>query len=273
MSILAVKNVSVTFNGGLAVDDVSFELTPGALVGLIGPNGAGKTTLLRAIANLIPFSGQVFLQGQDLAPMPRAKLAKALAYLAQGHISHWPLQVRHVVALGRQPHLSALGRVTSKDEQIISDVMRRTDIEQFTTRNVLALSGGERARVMLARALAVNADVLLADEPVASLDPFYQLQIMELLRELATAGKTIVVVTHDLTLAARFCDWLILLAQGQLIANGRVDDVLTEDQVSSAYHVDVVRAQHGSESYILPVRRLLEPIVTTHQTKRDSTNL
>ncbi len=256
MSVLTVQNVSAGFNGTRAVDDVSFELGSGTLVGLIGPNGAGKTTLLRAIAKLIPFEGQMLLNGEDMANLPRAALAKAVSYLAQGHVSHWPLQVRNVVALGRQPHLSGLGGLSDDDEQIIADVMRRADVEQFSERNVLTLSGGERARVMLARALAVDADILLADEPVASLDPYHQLKIMELLKDLAAAGKTIMVVTHDLTLAARFCDRLILLAQGRMIANGGVDEVLTEEQVAAAYQVDMVRAEHDRETYVLPWRRL-----------------
>jgi iron complex transport system ATP-binding protein len=256
MSALSVKDISVTFNGTPAVDGVSCDLSAGSLVGLIGPNGAGKTTLLRAIAQLIPFEGRMLLDGEDLTAMSRAAIAKSISYLAQGHISHWPLQARNVVALGRQPHLSPWGRMSTTDKNIIDDAMHRADVEQFAERNVLTLSGGERARVMLARALAVDANILLADEPVASLDPFHQLKIMELLKDLAGAGKTIIGVTHDLTLAARFCDQLILLAEGKMISHGGADDVLTDSKVADAYHVNMVRAAHDEQSYVLPWKRL-----------------
>ncbi len=256
MSRLSVKNVTVAFNGMKAVNHVSFDLGGGTLAGLIGPNGAGKTTLLRAIANLIPFNGRICLDGEDVTSITRSSLAKQISYLAQGHICHWPLQVRHVVALGRHPHLPAFGRLSSMDEQIIADVMVRADVGQFAERNVLTLSGGERARVMLARALVGGGQLLLADEPVASLDPFHKLQIMDLLKALAAAGQTVVVVTHDLTLAARFCDQLILLCRGKIIAQGDVDNVLSDEAVAEAYHVDLVRAQHKQTSYVLPWQRV-----------------
>ncbi len=255
-SLLRVDHVSVSFNGRAAVDEVSFDLKAGEFVGLIGPNGAGKTTLLRSIARLVPFTGQIYFQGQDTSDLDRSHLSKGIAYLAHGHTAHWPLAAKQVVALGRLPHLSPLQRPSPKDDAVINEIMLRADVTQFADRNIQTLSAGERARVMLSRALAVQAKLLLADEPVGSLDPYHQLQIMELLRELAQGGTTIVLVTHDLTLAARFCNRLILLADGKVVAEGDSGSVLSDENVAKAYRVETFRAEHDNEPFVLPWRRL-----------------
>lgn len=257
-SLLRVDKVSVSFNGRSAVDQVSFDLKAGEFVGLIGPNGAGKTTLLRSIARLVPFTGQIYFQGQETSNLDRSHLSKGIAYLAYGHTAHWPLAAKQVVALGRLPHLSPLQRPSPEDNAVINEIMTRADVTQFADRNIQTLSAGERARVMLSRALAVQANLLLADEPVGSLDPFHQLQIMELLRELTQDGTTIVLVTHDLTLAARFCDRLILLADGKVVAEGKSELVLSDENMAKAYRVEVFRTQHGNEPFVLPWRRLTD---------------
>lgn len=256
MSALRIENASVQFNGRKAVTHVSLKLGAGSLIGLIGPNGAGKTTLLRAIANLIPFSGDVFLNGENIAAIQRRRLAQLLAYMPQGHEAHWPLTAARVIALGRLPHLPSFRRPSPQDIQIIRDVMKRTDTQSFAQRNILTLSGGERARVMLARALAVGADFLMADEPVAALDPYHQLQIMALLRDLACKGATIIVVTHDLTLAARFCHRLILMREGKVVAEGVTGDVLTDDNLKAVYNIETYRAAEDGQPIIVPWRRL-----------------
>jgi len=256
MSVLRVEQASVRFNGAAAVDRVSLELGAGSLIGLIGPNGAGKTTLLRVIANLIPFSGAVFLNDVNVAAMEAKRLARRLAYMPQGHEAHWPLSAARVIALGRLPHLSVFRQPSREDARIIRDVMKHTETQIFAQRNILKLSGGERARVMLARALAVGADVLLADEPVAALDPYHQLQIMTLLRERARRGATIIVVTHDLTLAARFCNRLILMHEGKVVAEGLSEDVLTDDNLKTVYRIEAFRTDEADHTVVVPWRRL-----------------
>ncbi len=256
MSILRVEHTSVQFNGAKAVSDASFTLGAGALVGLIGPNGAGKTTLLRAIANLIPFSGDVFLDNENIADIPRRRLARRLAYMPQGHEVHWPLSALRVVALGRLPHFSAFRRPSRGDIEIIRSVMKQTDTQRFAERNILTLSGGERARVMLARALSQGADFLMVDEPVAALDPYHQLQIMTLLRDLAEGGATIIVVTHDLTLAARFCHQLVLMHEGKVVAKGPSRDVLTDENLRDVYNIEPFRAGDDDHPILVPWRRL-----------------
>ena len=228
MSAVRIEKVSVHFNGRKAVDDVSLKLSAGALIGLIGPNGAGKTTLLRAIANLVPFTGAVYLNDENIAAIDRRSLARRLAYMPQGHEVYWPLTAARVVALGRLPYLPAFRRPSRQDSHIIRDVMISTDTHTFAERNVLTLSGGERARVMLARALAVGADFLMVDEPVAALDPYHQLQIMTLLRDLAEKGATIIVVTHDHAVA-RQTDRVIVLQDGQISDDHRVGHPYEED--------------------------------------------
>ena len=256
MKRLEIKNLSVSLNDRLVIDTLSAPFEAGRLVGLIGPNGAGKTTLLRAIANLIPFEGAITLDDRSIADLPKQDLAKRIAYLAQGHHAHWPLEVARVVALGRLPHLPSFAKPTHRDEEIIQRAMERTDVAHFIHRTVTNLSAGERARVMLARALAVNAPILLADEPVAALDPGHQLQIMEVLQALAEDGHLVIVVTHDLTLATRFCHELIVLNKGQIVAHGPSEAVLSDDTLKAAYGVTALRGTHEGAPYVLPWQRL-----------------
>lgn len=255
MSAVRAENLSVHFNGRKAVDDASLQLGAGALIGLIGPNGAGKTTLLRAIANLVPFTGDVYLKNENIAAIDRRHLARRLAYMPQGHEVYWPLTAARVVALGRLPHLPAFRRPSLEDIRIIREVMKSTDTHTFAERNVMTLSGGERARVMLARALAVDAEILMVDEPVAALDPYHQLQIMSLLRDLTKRGTTIIVVTHDLTLAARFCHQLVLMHAGKIVAQGETQDVLKDDNLNTAYNIDTFRTEQDGQPIVIPWRR------------------
>ena len=256
--LLSARDVSVAYEGRQVLWDVSFDLTLGEFVGLIGPNGAGKTTLLRALARLADYSGLVTLRGEDVRLIDRRRLSKEMAYLAQGHAASWPLEARRIVALGRLPHVAPWHRPNALDDKIIDEAMARADVARFALQDVDTLSAGERARVMLARALAVKAPILLADEPIASLDPYHQLQIVELLRDLAREGATVVMVTHDLTLAARYCDRLMLLSEGRLRAEGGSEVVLSEATLAEVYGVEALRSAHDDESYVLPWRRVDE---------------
>ncbi|GEO80774.1 ABC transporter ATP-binding protein [Pararhodospirillum oryzae] len=239
-----LENVGVVLDGRPVLANVTASLGAPGLVGLIGPNGAGKTTLLRALAGLVASQGRVLMNGQPLARLSPAERARQVAYLAQERAVHWPLSVREVVALGRLPH-----RGQGHDDQAAIDrALDETGVRAFADRPIGHLSGGERARVLLARALAVEAPVLLADEPVAALDPHHQLAMMGLLRRHAEAGALVMVVVHDLISAARFCHRLILLDRGGVVADGPPDAVLTEPTLATHYRVRAVFPQVGTQA-------------------------
>ncbi|WP_343712980.1 ABC transporter ATP-binding protein [Inquilinus sp.] len=239
---------------------IELALAPGELVGLIGPNGAGKTTLLRVLAALqAPDAGTVRYDGQTAWQLGRDRLARGLAVLMQGDAVQWPLRADHLVALGRLPYRRFLGGMSAADEAAVTRALEAADAVHLRLRTVATLSAGERMRVLFARALAVEAPMLFADEPVAALDPFHQLQIMELLQARARAGAGVLVVLHDLALAGRFCDRLVLLQGGRVLADGAPDAVLTDDNLRRAYAVEVQRGQRDGVGYVLPWSRIAAP--------------
>jgi iron complex transport system ATP-binding protein len=203
---ISAESVVVRLGGTLVVDALTLALKAGELAVLIGPNGAGKTTVARALAGLIPAEGRIAIEGRSLASLAQRDRARRIAYLPQGHAFHWPMTVAAVVALGRYPHGDVFSGVTDADRAAVERALIATDTQQFTTRSVTELSGGERARVALARALASEAPILMADEPTTSLDPRHQLAVMALLAKIAHGGTAVLVIVHDLALAARFGD-------------------------------------------------------------------
>jgi iron complex transport system ATP-binding protein len=256
MASLSAKNVTVTIGSHPIVRDVTFALQPGSVTGLIGPNGAGKSTLLRALAGLEDsVEGGIEVLDEPLRGMPRARVAQSIAYLPQTREVHWPVSVERVAALGRLPHLGPAGDLTAEDRAAVDTALGRTDLLPFRARAADTLSGGEAARLMLARALAVDAPVLLADEPVTSLDPYHQLQGMELLQSVAREDRSVLVVLHDLTLAGRFCDRVLLMRDGAIMADGPASEVLTEANLASAYAIEGARGEHEAERFVLPWRR------------------
>jgi len=238
MVSLALRSVRVALGGRQVVHQVDADLRAGELVGIVGPNGAGKSTLARAMLALVPFTGRIALDGRDVGTVPPRELATMVGYLPQGQTLHWPLTVQRLVVLGRLPHLGPLSRMRQADRSAVERAMSLADVAVLRDRVATELSGGERARVLLARALAVEAPVLIVDEPLASLDPGHQVDVMDLLRGQANAGALVVAVLHDLTMAARYCDRLLLLAEGRLVADGSVQDVLTPDHLRSVYGIE-----------------------------------
>jgi len=237
--LLTVRGLNVDLGGRPVLRDIAFEARAGEVVGLIGPNGAGKTTLLRAVCRLVPEgSGAVAWDGRAIDAMDARTRATTLAYLPQGQAIHWPLTARRLVALGRLPRLGPLGRSSPADAAAVEAAMTAADVAHLAERETMSLSGGERARVLLARALAVEAPVLLADEPTASLDPYHALEILTLLRHIADRGRLVIAVMHDLGLAARFCDRVVLLNEGRKIAEGPPREVLTPERLRAVYRVD-----------------------------------
>lgn len=252
------RNLTVRIRGRAILSKVDIAAAPGELVGLIGPNGAGKSTLLSVLARLrAPDGGTVTYDGLPAGTVDTRALARRLAMLAQSGRVDWPLTVERVVALGRLPHAGRFGTGDpGRDRAAIRRAMRAADVERLADRPVDTLSGGERTRVLVARALAVEAEMLLADEPVAALDPYHEIEVMELLAGTVRDGAGVVVVLHDLTLAGRFCDRLVLLKDGRVIASGPPGAVLTDALIAEAYGVSALLGAHEGAPFVLPWRRL-----------------
>jgi len=260
MTLLDADRLIVRYGARVALDGVSLAVGRGELVGLLGPNASGKTTLLRALAGLVrPMAGIIRLDGQPLGALDTGARARRIAYLEQGAQCHWPLAAGRVVALGRLAHLGPWSRATAADEDAIAAAMTRCEVAALAARPVTTLSGGEVARVMLARALAAEPDLLLADEPVSQLDPYHQLGVMEVLRRLADEGASVIAVLHDLSLAARFCDRLVLLSAGAVAADGPPAAVMTAETLARVFSVAarVIDAEDGL--YVVARRRVDGP--------------
>jgi iron complex transport system ATP-binding protein len=250
--LLKLQRLEVAYGTRIAVTPTSLTLTAGEMVALVGPNGAGKSSLLKATAALLPRAGSVSWNGRALETLTARQRARLVAYLPQAPAAHWPMTVRDLVALGRLPH-RALGEASGGDDrEAIERAIRQTDTGALAQRRISELSGGERSRALLARALAVGAPVLLVDEPIASLDPYHQLQIMRVLESYASDGNLVIAVLHDLSLAARFCARMILMDEGRVVADGTPDAVLTRDTLRRHYRIDPYLARHEEQPVVVP---------------------
>ncbi len=235
---LEASALRVQLRGRAVLRGVDLSAEPGELTAVLGANGAGKTTLLRVLAGLIPAAaGVARLAGRPLGAWPRGELARSLAYLPQERTVHWALTARNVVALGRLPHQAMGQRETATDRAAIERAIAAMDIAPLAGRPVLAMSGGEQARVLLARALAQQPQVLVADEPAAGLDPAHQLTLFHHFAAFAASGRTVLVALHDLSLAARFCHKIVLLSAGRALAAGPPAAVLTPAHLATAYGI------------------------------------
>ncbi|MBK5223487.1 MAG: ABC transporter ATP-binding protein [Acidimicrobiia bacterium] len=253
---ISLSNVTVSFGDFDAVDDLTAEIPAGQWVGLIGPNGAGKTSLLRAVLGLLPHSGRISLDGTDHAALTRRDLSRQVALVPQTPVCPPEMAVADYVLLGRTPYISYLGTETVHDIEVVAAIIDRLDLGHFVRRPLRTLSGGELQRVVLARALAQQAPVLLLDEPTSALDVGHQQQVLELVDELCRHdGLTVVAAMHDLTLAGQFADRLLLMSNGRSVAMGPPADVLTEHTISEHYgaSVRVLRDECGGV-VVVPTR-------------------
>ncbi|WP_232702045.1 heme ABC transporter ATP-binding protein [Halobacterium wangiae] len=236
---LDVRDVDVELGGELILDAVSATVADGRLVGVVGPNGAGKSTLLRAMNGVVePAVGTVLVDDEAVEELSSKAASRRIASVPQDTHVSFEFTVRQTVEMGRHPHVPRFG--TDDDPGAVDRAMERAEVAQFADRDVTSLSGGETQRVLLARALAQQAPVLLLDEPTASLDVNHQIRTLELVRGLADdADRAVVAAIHDLDLAARYCDELVLLADGRVVDSGRPEDVLTPAAVRDAFDARV----------------------------------
>jgi iron complex transport system ATP-binding protein len=256
VSTISLRSVSVALDGKRVVDDVDLELAPGEWVTLIGPNGAGKSTLLRAIAGLVSFGGAIELDGEPLEGLRRREVARRLAFVPQSPLLPPDMTVREYVLLGRTPHIGPFGSESRRDVAAARRALGRLELGPFSERQLHTLSGGEQQRVVLARALAQEAPLLLLDEPTTALDIGRQQQALELVVELREQGPlTVLSAMHDLTLALQYGDRLALLSGGRLVAAGAPEEIATESLLAEHYGADVRVITNGSGPVAVVPRR------------------
>ena len=235
--MITAHQLRVALDGTPILRDLDFEVEAGSWVGLLGPNGSGKTTLMRTLNGLLPYEGTLALIQRPIHAWKAQALARQVAFLRQSTPISFDFTVEELVLLGRSPHKGWLERYTHEDRHRVTRALARVDMEGFARRSVLSLSGGERQRVFLAQALVQESDVLLLDEPTTHLDVHHQFEFLNLVRDLVEAGRTVVAVFHDIELAARYADHLLVLDEGRLAATGPPAAVLTEALLASVFRM------------------------------------
>ena len=239
MTELLLQQVSRPISDSLSLDDVSLSLKSGELLALLGPNGVGKTSLLRTALGLAPsVAGTIMLDGEPLHALSNIARARKIGYLPQTRPLAWPNSVRDIVSLGRYAWGAGPGRLAADDREAVDDALADCTLGALADRSADTLSGGELARVHCARAFAARTPLLLADEPVASLDPRHQLRVMALFQRYVERGGGAMVVLHDISLAARYAHRLVWMIDGRVVADGPPRDTLTEDRLAEVYGVE-----------------------------------
>lgn len=241
--VVEARGVNVSLGGVQILEDVDVSVDGGTLVGLVGPNGAGKSTLLRAMRALLPIdSGEVRIADVPVHDCSARDVGQTVASVPQTTTLSFSFTVQQTVEMGRTPHVSRFGTLGDDDRRAIREAMERTEVRQFADRSITEVSGGERQRVLLARALAQETPVLFLDEPTASLDVNHAVQTLEMVDDLVAEGKTVVAAIHDLDLAARYCDELVLLSDGRVQASGTPAEVLTSESLREAFDATAIVA-------------------------------
>ncbi len=254
-SRINAENLHAGYGSADIVKSVSCSFAPGTFTGIIGPNGSGKTTLLRAFSRIIPSSGILELDGRDIRDYAPAELGMALGFVPQDEARPFSYTVMQVVLMARYARTSRFAALAPEDYARCHKALADTGVAHLAGRSIRTLSGGEWQRVLIARALAQETDVLLLDEPTSHLDLAHQVEVVSLMKDLAGAGRTIIGVFHDLNLAALSCDRLIMIKEGQLVADGAPPDVLTPERIRQVYGAEVVTCRHPvtGTPFLMPV--------------------
>ena len=258
---LHVKDVSVGYGERTVLDTLNVDIKRGAVTSIVGPNGCGKSTLLRTMSRLLnPTKGEIVLDGKSIHDIPTRKLATQLGLLPQTPIAPDGIVVADLVGRGRTPHQGILGRWSQQDYDIVAEALETTGISDLAERSIDELSGGQRQRVWIAMALAQRTDTLLLDEPTTYLDVKHQLDVLDLLTELnRDRGTTIVMVLHDLNLAARYSDELVAVSGGKVFAHGHPREVITKENVKSVFGIDsvIITDPVSDQPAVMPIGRHL----------------
>jgi iron complex transport system ATP-binding protein len=251
---ITVKNVTIYYDKYKAIDDISFDLNEGEILSLVGPNGSGKSTLIRGIAQIHkPTKGKIYLDGMDIGKMDMKDVAKYIAYVPQNFQQLFYTTVVDTVLLGRKPYIR--WQVTQNDLNVVQDAMDTMGINDLAGKMINQISGGERQKVFIARALAQDPRAFIFDEPTSNLDIKHQLDVLEIARVLSGKRKSsMLIALHDLTLAYNYSDRVIMLKKGKMFASGTPEEVLTSENIREVYdvNVDILDSKHGK--YIMPVR-------------------
>jgi iron complex transport system ATP-binding protein len=254
--VLAINSLAVAYGDHLILKNLSLDLPAGQILGVIGPNGAGKSTLIRAISGLlVPQTGAITIQGHNLLKLSSVERARLIAVVPQATNLPPAFTAWETVLMGRTAHLNWLGQTSARDEDVVRQAMRRTDTLDLVDRPVGELSGGEQQRLLLARALAQAAPLLLMDEPTSHLDLQYQFSLLDQIRSLVSQdGLGVMIVLHDLNLVARYADRVALMVKGELVALGSPKEVLTADRLSLAYHtpLQVLSLGNSATPFVVP---------------------
>ena len=248
--IIQVKNLTFAYNNVSVLQNITFNVNSGDFIGIVGPNGSGKSTLLRNLDGILkPIHGTILLENQNLSDLSRREIAKIIGYVPQREVNIFPTTVFEAVLMGRKPHIK--WTETKKDKKIVAQILERLHLGEFAIRDHNKLSGGERQKVYIARALVQEPKILLLDEPTANLDLKHQIEVLDLIFDAKKTGVTVIIAIHDLNLALRYCDKLIILDQGQIFASGG-REILTEENIEKVYGVKVSVIKKGNQYFIIP---------------------
>lgn len=252
--MLRIRGLDFRYKNINALEDVGIDLNKGEVLSIVGPNGAGKTTLLKCILRIVkPDKGTILIDGKDTSRMKGLDLAKCIGYVPQSSPSKFPITVFDAVLMGRRPYIA--WKPSKRDLEIVADLLRTMDLGDIALRDFDRLSGGQKQKVLLARAFAQDVDCLLLDEPTSNLDLRHQMEVMEMISDMVKEkGMAAILAMHDLNLASRFSDRMVMLNAGKIFCTGEPHHVMTAENIRFVYGVEVSINTENSHPYILPIR-------------------
>ena len=253
--MIEINDLVFSYNRNLILNKISFKVEDAEILGILGPNGSGKTTLLNVINGILKKDGgEILIKGKKIEKYSRKELARIMGVVPQDMVPAFDFSVFEIVSMGRYPHLGIMEPLSTKDEKIIFDALKKTGTFDLKNKSITEISGGERQRVFIARAIAQDPEMILLDEPTSNLDIRYQIEILEIIEQMRSRGKTILMSMHDVNLAIRYCTKIALIHNGEILAFGEPEEVINENSIEIAYGIKgkIVRNGGNKIAYILP---------------------